>query len=74
MSRDATKGRVANSHAYGVVLTHLTGYSRTHAMDTFTHAYKKITRILTQSKKDENNTPFLIIVTYCLFIFFCRIM
>ena len=41
MSRDATKGRVANSHAYGVILTHLTGYSRTHAMDTFTHAYKK---------------------------------
>ena len=34
-------GRVANSHAYGVILTHLTCYSRTHAIDKFTHAFKK---------------------------------
>ena len=33
--------RVANSHAYGVILTHLTCYSRTHAIDKFTHAFKK---------------------------------
>ena len=33
--------RVANSHAYGVILTHLTCYSRTHAIDQFTHAFKK---------------------------------
>ena len=33
--------RVANSHAYGVTLTHLTCYSRTHAIDKFTHAFKK---------------------------------
>ena len=33
--------RVANSHAYGVILTHLTCYSRTHAIDKFTHALKK---------------------------------
>ena len=32
---------VANSHAYGVILTHLTCYSRTHAIDKFTHAFKK---------------------------------
>ena len=30
--------RVANSHAYGVILTHLACYSRTHAIDKFTHA------------------------------------
>ena len=34
-------GRVANSHAYGVILTHLTCYSCTHAIDKFTHAFKK---------------------------------
>ena len=33
--------RVANSHAYGVILTHLTCYSRTHAIDKLTHAFKK---------------------------------
>ena len=33
--------RVANSHAYGVILTHLTCYSRTHAIDKFTHAFLK---------------------------------
>ena len=34
--------RVANySHAYGVILTNLTCYSRTHAIDKFTHAFKK---------------------------------
>ena len=33
--------RVANSHAYSVILTHLTCYSRTHAIDKFTHAFKK---------------------------------
>ena len=33
--------RVSNSHAYGVILTHLTCYSRTHAIDKFTHAFKK---------------------------------
>ena len=38
--RDA-RGRVANSHAYGVILTHLTCYSRTHAIDKFTHAFKR---------------------------------
>ena len=32
--------RVANSHAYGVILTHLTCYSRTHTIDKFTHAFK----------------------------------
>ena len=36
-----TLRRVANSHAYGVILTHLTCYSRTHAIDKFTHAFKK---------------------------------
>ena len=35
------KFRVANSHAYGVILTHLTCYSRTHAIDKFTHAFKR---------------------------------
>ena len=35
------KIRVANSHAYGVILTHLTCYSRTHAIDKFTHAFKR---------------------------------
>ena len=34
-------GRVANSHAYGVILTHLTCYSRTHAIDKFTHTFKR---------------------------------
>ena len=34
-------GRVANSHAYGVILTHWTCYSRTHAIDKFTHAFKR---------------------------------
>ena len=38
--------RVANSHAYGVNLTHLTCYSRTHAIDKITHAIKKNARIL----------------------------
>ena len=33
--------RVANSHAYGVILTHLTCYSRTHAIDKFTHAFNR---------------------------------
>ena len=33
--------RVVNSHAYGVILTHLTCYSRTHAIDKFTHAFLK---------------------------------
>ena len=56
--------RVANSHAYGVILTHLTCYSRTHAIDKFTHALKKITRILTQFYKIENNLLVLIIVTF----------
>ena len=36
-----THYRVANSHAYGVILTHLTCYSRTHAIDKFTHAFKR---------------------------------
>ena len=30
-----------DSHAYGVILTHLTCYSRTHAIDKFTHAFKR---------------------------------
>ena len=38
---EAHESRVANSHAYGVILTHLTCYSRTHAIDKFTHAFKK---------------------------------
>ena len=38
---DCTLPRVANSHAYGVILTHLTCYSRTHAIDQFTHAFKR---------------------------------
>ena len=50
--------RVANSHAYGMILTHLTCYSRTHATDKITHAFKKITRILTQLKKIENTLMF----------------
>ena len=54
--------RVAKSHAYGVILTHLTCYSRTHAIDTFTHAFKKITPILTQFYKIDNNQLFFIIV------------
>ena len=33
--------RAANSHAYGVILTHLTCYSHTHAIDKFTHAFLK---------------------------------
>ena len=33
--------RVANSHASGVILTHLTCYSRTHAIDKSTHAFKR---------------------------------
>ena len=37
-----TNVRVANSHTYGVILTHLTCYSRTHAIDKITHALKKI--------------------------------
>ena len=32
--------RVANSHAFGVILTNLTCYSRTHAIDKFTHTFK----------------------------------
>ena len=38
---DGEGGRVANSHAYGVILTHWTCYSRTHAIDKFTHAFKR---------------------------------
>ena len=57
-----TWARVANSHAYGVILTHLTCYSRTHAIGKFTHAFKKITRILTQFYKIENNKLCFIIV------------
>ena len=41
MSNMSMVSRVANSHAYGVILTHLTCYSRTHAIDKFTHAFKK---------------------------------
>ena len=32
---------VANSHAYDVILIHLTCYSRTHAIDKITHAFLK---------------------------------
>ena len=39
--RSGGGGGVANSHAYGVILTHLTCYSRTHVIDKFTHAFKK---------------------------------
>ena len=39
--RESMLDRVANSHAYGVILTHLTCYSRTHAIDKFTHAFNR---------------------------------
>ena len=47
-------GRVANSRAYGVILTHLTCYSRTHAIDKITHDallthFFKITHIYTHA-------------------------
>ena len=61
--------RVANSHAYCVILTHLTCYSRTHAIDKFTHAFKKITRILTQFYKIKNNLLFFIIVRLSVTLF-----
>ena len=38
--------RVANSHAYGVILTHLACYSHTHAFDKLLTHLKKITRKL----------------------------
>ena len=58
------QARVANSHAYGVILTHLTCYSRTHAIDKFTHAFK-INHTHTHAfYKIENNLQFLIIVTF----------
>ena len=58
--------RVANSHAYGVILTHLTCYSRTHAIDKFTHAFKRNhTHTITHAiYKIENNLLCLIIVTF----------
>ena len=58
--------KIANSHAYGVILTHLTCYSRTHAIDKFIHAFLKITRILTQLKKIENN---LLYFDHCNILF-----
>ena len=56
--------RVANSHAYGVILTHLTCYSRTHAIDKFTHAFKRNHTHTHALYKIENNLLFLIIVTF----------
>ena len=56
--------RVANSHAYGVILTHLTCYSRTHAIDKFTHAFKRNHTHTHAFYKIENNLLFLIIVTF----------
>ena len=54
--------RVANSHAYGVILTHLTCYSRTHAIDKFTHAFLKNHTHTHAILKNQNNLLFLIIV------------
>ena len=62
--KNKKKRRVANSHAYGVILTHLTWYSRTHAIDKLLTHLKEITRILTQFYKIENNLLFMIIVTF----------
>ena len=56
--------RVANSHAYGVILTHLTCYSRTHAIDKFTNAFKRNHTHTHAFYKIENNLLFLIIVTF----------
>ena len=56
--------RVANSHAYGMILTHLTRYSRTHAIDKFTHAFKRNHTHTHAFYKIENNLLFLIIVTF----------
>ena len=47
-------GRVANSRAYGVILTHLTCYSRTHAIDKITHAFfKNHTHIYSPNLKNK---------------------
>ena len=56
--------RVANSHANGVILTHLTCYSRTHAIDKFTHAFRRNHTHTHAFYKIENNLLFLIIVTF----------
>ena len=56
--------RVANSHAYGVILTHLTCYSRTHAIDKFNHAFKRNHTHTHAFYKIENNLLCLIIVTF----------
>ena len=62
--KNAEINRVANSHAYGVILTHLTCYSRTHAIDKFTHAFKRNHTHTHAFYKIENNLLFLIIVTF----------
>ena len=51
---------VANSHAYGVILTHLTYYSCTHAVDKITHAFEKNHTHTHANTKNENNVLFMI--------------
>ena len=58
-------GRVANSHAYGVILTHLTCYSRTHAIDKFTYAFKKNHTHTHAFYKIENNLDKSTIFDHC---------
>ena len=52
--------RVANPHAYGVILTHLTYYSCTHAVDKITHAFEKNHTHTHAITKNENNVLFMI--------------
>ena len=59
-SQGSKPPRVANSHAYGVILTHLTCYSRTHAIDKFTHAFKRNHTHTHAFYKIEHNLLFLI--------------
>ena len=59
--------RVANSHAYGVILTHLTSYSRTHAIDKFTRAFKIYHTHSRNFKKSKIIYQFFIIVTYIVY-------
>ena len=61
--------RVANSHAYGVILTHLTCYSRTHAIDKFTHAFLKNHTHTHAIKKIKSNPLILIVVRLIVTLF-----
>ena len=64
--------RVANSHAYGVILTHLTCYSRTHAIDKFTHAFKKDhTHTHAILKNRKYSTIFYHCKTNCNIVYCC---